>query len=361
MKSVSFSRLRYEPDEVSMGTTIRDVAREAGVSPSTVSRVFNDSSLVKKETQQRVREAARRLRYVPNGTARALSIKKTHVLGLILPYPHREFFSEIVRGIDETAQQAGYLLQTSSSHNRLEDTRMLMRATNGRIDGLLLLSPHYGAEDLAEYLPSTIPVVFMLSQVPEDSYDLFAVDNWRGAYDAVRHLTELGHERIGVITGLPGNREAEQRLQGYRQALRDAGIEPDPALELPGAFTQLSGYEATSLMLRKGPRPTALFASNDYMALGALSALQQAGVRVPDDMAIIGFDDILSARYASPALSTMHVPAPELASRATRRLVELIEEPREHANRERATVTLVPALRVRDTTAGGTGPAEAKL
>lgn len=308
-----------------MAITIRDVAREARVSPATVSRVFNDDTLVKAETRQRILDAARRLRYVPNATARSLSIRKNHVIGFILPEPHREFFSEIIRGIDETAQRAQYTLLISSTHNRRDQMQSALRAMRGRVDGLVVLSPIHRAADLEDELPHDSPVVFLLTDTQGTSYPAFNIDNVRGGYEAVAYLLSMGHRRIGLIRGQLENRDTQERMEGYLRAHREAGVPVDESLIVGGEFTQISGYEAVWALLRADPRPTAVFAINDYMALGAVSALREAGLRVPQDVSVVGFDDILSARFADPPLTTIRVPTQELSRRATERLLQFVD------------------------------------
>ncbi|NBC17346.1 MAG: substrate-binding domain-containing protein [Bacteroidetes bacterium] len=307
-----------------MGATIRDVAREAGVSPATVSRVYNDSAPVREETRKRVLATAKRLRYVPNGTARSLSINKTHVLGFVLPEPHREFFSEIIRGIDETAHQAGYNMLVSSTHNRLENTHAALRVLRGRVDGLIVMSPHHEADLLMESLSPRTPVAFIMTAVGETPYDAFQVDNEGGGYEATRHLLEQGHRRIAIIKGPDDNLDTRERLAGYREALREAGVQADPSWELSGAFTRESGIAAAERLLELDPRPTAVFAMNDYMAFGALGAFQMAGLNVPGDVALVGFDDIMSAQYVNPPLSSIRVSSAELGRRVTQRLLDLV-------------------------------------
>ncbi len=309
-----------------MAITIRDVAREAGVSPATVSRVFNDDSLVQAATRARILAAAKKLRYVPNATARSLSLRKTQTLGFIVPEPHREFFSEVIRGIDETAHQHGYALIISSTHNRRQQLRSALAAMNGRVDGLLVLSPIYTAADLADELPARLPTTFLLSNTDGTASTGFVTDNVQGARDAVAYLVSMGHRRIALLRGQTENRDTRDRQQGYTEALAAAGIAFDPALVVEGDYSQASGYEAARHLLRLPTDATALFAMNDYMALGAVGAFQEQGVRVPEDVSVVGFDDILSARYANPALTTVRVPAFELSRRATEYLLGLVAD-----------------------------------
>lgn len=322
--------------------TIKDVAREANVSVATVSRVFNSSGPVSEETRARIREVAARLRYSPHGAARSLITSKTSTVGVLLPDLYGEFFSEVIRGMDQTAQRSGYHLLVSSSHDAKEEIEAALRAMRGRVDGLIAMSPHLDAPSLVANVPATLPVVLLNCEVNGHGYDALTIENQSGAYQMVRHLVALGHRSIAMIRGAEGNYDAEERLRGYRAAMRDSGIEPRPSWEFPGDFTETSGFRATASLLTLPDRPTALFAANDAMAIGALSALRDAGVVVPDDIAVVGFDDIPLARYMNPPLSSVHVAIAELGTRAVETLLHAIERKNEHTRRhQRLETTLV--------------------
>jgi LacI family transcriptional regulator len=314
--------------------TIKDVAREAGVSVATVSRVYNNSGLVREDTRRRVQEIASRLGYTPNVAARSLITSKTGTLGVLLPDLYGEFFSEVIRGIDQTAQRHGYHLLVSSSHDHRSEIEAALRSMRGRVDGLIVMSPDMDAHVAVRHLPERFPVVLLNSAVDGDPFDSITIANFDGAYAMVQHLISLGHRRIAMITGAPRNHDATERLRGYRAALRDANIDGLPAWEAPGDFSEGSGYRAAAVLLRCEPRPTAIFAANDSMAIGALGALRESGVCVPEEMAVAGFDDIPMARYLNPPLSSVHVEISALGERATRRLIEMLQhktqQPRQH-------------------------------
>jgi LacI family transcriptional regulator len=304
--------------------TIKDVAHEAGVSVATVSRVYNDSQLVREKTAVRVREVAVRLGYVPHGGARSLSTSRTHTLGVLLPDLYGEFFSEVIRGIDQTAQRNGFHLLISSSHDGRPGVEAALRSMRGRVDGLIVMWPEMNAETAMRNLPAGFPMVLMSAPVGPEAFDVITIANFDGAHAMVRHLLELGHRRIAIIKGAEGNFDAAERLRGYRAALIEAGVTPDTALEAAGDFSESAGFLATSELLRGDPVPTAVFAANDSMAIGALSALREAGRRVPDDVAVAGFDDIPLARYLDPPLSSVHVDISALGERAAVRLLEAV-------------------------------------
>lgn len=321
--------------------TIKDVAREAKVSVATVSRVLNDSGPVKAETQHRIREIAGRLRYVAHGGARSLITKRTDTLGVLLPDLYGEFFSEVIRGMDETAQRHGFHLIISRSHATRHGIETAMRAMRGRVDGVVAMSPDLDGESLLN-LPSTLPVVLLCSVSPGNELDSLTIDNCRGARAMVKHLIGLGHKRIAIIKGATRNYDAAERLRGYRQALRGAGLKPERALELEGGFTEAGGYAAALQVLEMDSRPTAIFAANDSMAIGALSALRESGVQAPEEMAVAGFDDIPLARYMDPPLSSVHVPICELGARAVELLLHGVTHKNDHVRkRERVSTKLV--------------------
>jgi LacI family transcriptional regulator len=325
--------------------TIKDVAREAGVSVATVSRVLNDSGPVREATRRRIRDVATRLRFTPNSAARSLITARTTTLGVLLPDLYGEFFSEVIRGIDQAARRHGYHLLVSSSHADRAETEAALRAMRGRVDGLIIMSPDLDARALVQNLPDRLPLVLLNSAVDSEAFDALTIENFQGASAMVRHLIVLGHRRIAMLKGAARNHDAVERLRGYRAALERAGIERSPAWEIAGEFTEESGYRGVEALLRIEPRPTALFAANDAMAMGAMSALREAGIAVPDAMAVAGFDDIPIARYASPSLSSVRVPIGELGERATEMLLEGIRAGKDRATRRRETMETTVVIR----------------
>ncbi|HEX2222760.1 MAG TPA: LacI family DNA-binding transcriptional regulator [Thermoanaerobaculia bacterium] len=320
-----------------MAITIKEVAREAGVSVATVSRVFTGKGPVQEETRRRVLEVAARLRYLPNATARSLTTNKTGALGVLLPDLYGEFFSEVIRGIDLAARRRGYHVFVSSSHSDRSEVETVLRALRGRVDGLLVMSPEVDAQALQANLPAALPVTLLNTEWEGSDVPSLNIDNHGGAYAMARHLVGLGHRRIAFVEGAPGNYDARERLRGYRDGLRDSvdpavGAAEIASLEIPGEFSEESGYRAGAALLRLDPRPTAVFAANDAMAIGLLSALQEAGVRVPADIAVAGFDDIPIARFLTPALTTVRVGIAELGARALERLLAAVENPEDDAN-----------------------------
>ncbi|WP_407351334.1 LacI family DNA-binding transcriptional regulator [Luteimonas sp. R10] len=322
-----------------MSVTIKDVAREANVSVATVSRALNGHDNVAEEVRQRVLGVADRLRYSPHHAARSLSSRRTQTIGVVLPDLYGEFFSELMRGIDLVARERGLHLLVSSYHGDPAAQGAALRAMRGRVDGLLVMSPFVGERGFLERsLAPALPAV-LINSGDADDHPVIRVDSYGGARAMVRHLAEAGHRDIAFIAGPDGNFDARERLRGYRDALAEMLPGAEPRV-LPGDFDEASGHRAGRELLAADARPDAVFAANDMMALGCLFAFSQAGVRVPDDIALAGFDDIPLARYVHPSLTTMRVDIAELGGAALRALLQ------EHQGGR--VTALVPELVVRE-------------
>ncbi len=306
-----------------MPATIRDVAKAAGVSVATVSRALNGAGRVLPETRERILAAARELRFTPSGAARSLITRRTDTIGALLPDLHGEFFSELIRGIDQAARARGLHLLVSSSHGDADEAAAALRAMNGRVDGLLVMTPHADAGFLARNLPGSLPAVLINTGAESPGHARFVVDNVGGAQAITRHLAAAGRRRIAHIAGPEGNEEAADRLRGYRAGLRAGQHETVVA----GDFSEASGWSAGRRLAQMKPRPDAVFAANDMMAVGCLAALAEAGLRVPEDVAVAGFDDIPIARYVSPSLTTVRVPIAALGAAALDAVAQAIESP----------------------------------
>jgi LacI family transcriptional regulator len=268
---------------------------------------------------------------------------------VLLPDLYGEFFSEVIRGIDLAARRNAYHVLVSGFHSDRAEIEAVLRALRGRVDGLIVLSPDVDAQTLQRNLPEALPAVLLNTPVDGASFDSIQIDNYGGAYAMVRHLAGLGHRRIALIRGPQENVDAQERLRGYHDALRSLEIESSSALEIEGDFSEDSGYRAGRRLLKLKLRPTAVFAANDSMAIGCLFALREAGVRVPDDVALAGFDDIPIARYLTPSLSSVHVPIAELGMRAMERLLHAVDNKNEH---ERSQETVPTTLVVRGSCGG---------
>ena len=325
--------------------TIKDVAREASVSVATVSRALNGHENVAEGVRKHVTEIANRLRYQPHAAARSLSSRRTQTIGVVLPDLYGEFFSELIRGIDAVARARRQHLLVSSYHGHPEEQGEALRAMRGRVDGLLVLSPYADRPGfLTDNLPTALPAVLINTHLPDATYPVLSVDNFGGASAMVEHLAGAGHKRIAFICGPEDNFDASERLRGYRTALAQHLPDAQP-IELPGDFDESSGYEAGKRILGSKQRPDAVFAANDMMALGCLYAFNEAGTKVPSDIALAGFDDIPLARFVHPTLTTMRVSIAELGGLALTRLLQSIESDESQPS---TLQMLVPELIVRE-------------
>jgi LacI family transcriptional regulator len=308
-----------------MSATIKDVARLAGVSVATVSRVLNASAPVRDATRARVLEIARQLRFAPNGAARTLSRRRAGALGVILPDLHGEFFSELLRGIDQEAQRAGHSLLVSSSHHDSHGVSVAVRTMRGRVDGLLVMAPDVEAGALDAALPDGLPVV-LLNRAPGVTAASVMVDNYGGAHAMTTHLLALGHRRIGFVAGAVDNADSDERELGFRAALDEAGVSFDEELYVRGDFTEDGGWRGARELLSRAEPPSVIFAANDAMAVGVLSALRAMGIAVPSTVAVVGFDDIPIARFLNPPLTTVRVGIAALGARAVALLLDALGE-----------------------------------
>lgn len=304
--------------------TIKDVARQANVSVATVSRALNGHQNVADAVRHRVMRVANELRYSPHHAARSLSSRRTQTIGVVLPDLHGEFFSELVRGIDQVARGHGLQLLVSSYHGHPDEQGVAVRAMRGRVDGLLLMSPYAGiGASLGHDLAEAMPALLINTHLPESGVGVLSVDNYAGACAMMRHLLEQGRRRIVFIAGPEDNFEARERLRGYLDTLTQAQPEAKPWV-LEGDFDEASGHAAGHRILSADERPDAVFAANDMMALGCLFALSEAGIQVPGQIALAGFDDIPLSRYVHPSLTTMRVNIAELGAQAMRTLIDVI-------------------------------------
>ena len=307
-----------------MGITIRDVAKHAGVSISTVSRVLNDICPVDIEKRTRVKKAVEELGYTPNPAARSLLSNHTGGIGIILPFVSGEFFSEFLNGVDEIAQSEGVFILISTSHHSASELKAALSGMYKRVDGLLIMAPNMIAEDVIRLTANSVPFVFVNTKLNTDKIDGITFDNYGGMYAMTMHLVSKGHRRIAFVTGPKEAHDSAERLRGHKAALKDTGLPYDQELIIPGLYTKKSGYDSGASILALEERPTAIMASNDDAATGVMSALREAGLSVPSEMAVTGFDDVPSARYSTPSLSSVHVPIRHFGMSAIRLLISRI-------------------------------------
>ncbi len=310
-----------------MGATIADVARIAGVSKATVSRVINNHS-VRSTTRSKVLHAMRQLDYEPNAHARGLTSGKSSVIGVIVPGIANQFYGAIVDGVQAALDSRGYhMIVTSTGHtaNQGREWAAAKMLKEKRADGVLVVTPRaLSPDNFMHLLKSSFPLV--VADGHSDALSGVMVDNFEGAVKAVKHLTDLGHRKIAMVTGIPGAKENLQRLSGYRDALEGSGIEFRRDLVIPGNYAYQSGVAAAKKLVEMGKgMPTAIFAANDYMAMGVINHLSVCGIKVPGDVAVVGYDDIESAAFFRPALTTVRQPLVELGKVAAHKLLSVVE------------------------------------
>ncbi len=328
--------------------TIRDVAQQAQVSVTTVSHVINGTRFVSEEAKARVQAAIAALNYVPSAVARSLKSNRTHTVGMMIPNNSNPYFAEIIRGIEDACFAAGFNVILCNSdddpHKQAAYVRVL---SEKQVDGLIVLSSGGDPELLDTLRTANMPLVVVDREIDDLAADLVEVNHEAGGRLATEHLVGLGHTRIACIAGPTELSSARQRVQGYRRALEAAGLPFDASRVVSRAFTPEGGHEAMSALLALPERPTAVFASNDLMAVGAICAAAQAGLRVPQDVSVIGFDDIALAAYINPPLTTIAQPKQQTGELAARLLMQRIRQPEHALQRE----ILQPTLQLRQSTA----------
>jgi LacI family transcriptional regulator, galactose operon repressor len=333
--------------------TIRDVARRAGVSPMTVSRVINRSPSVSSTTRARVEDAIAELGYIPSRLARGLSAQRTGTLALIVPDVANPFFTLIVRGSEDVARRAGYRLLLCDTRADLDAEREVIdELIAHRVEGILIAPVSDRSRDhLRRLARFDVPYVLVDRAIPGIDADTVLGDSAGGAQRLVEHLIALGHRRIGMITESDAVSTARDRRRGYEAALGAAGLEADPALLVEGTVDPDGGRDGMRRLLELEQPPTAVFTVNNLVALGAIEAVRETGREVPDDVALVCFDDIEYASRLHPFLTVMEQPAETFGTLGTQLLLERIE--RRVPDRPR-TVVLPAQFVVRRSCGGGT-------
>ncbi|MBP1999374.1 DNA-binding LacI/PurR family transcriptional regulator [Paenibacillus shirakamiensis] len=326
-----------------MKVSIFDVAKKSGLSVVTVSRVLNNASTVREKNREKVLKAMKDLNYQPNAAARSLARGKTGIIGLTLSTLHDSFFDAVVKEISDDLAAQGYVLALTVITGKEESIHRLMFEED-RVDGVILLSPMNQDDSVRELQQKNIPFIILDHQHPETSVSSVIVDNVKGGYEATRHLIDLGHRDIAHITGGDSYLSSREREKGFRLAMKDASIEPF-AIE-KGHYDVASGHRIAMKWMNEGKMPTAVFASDDYIALGFIDACKNVGVRVPEEVSIIGFDDQVIASEFTPHLTTMKQPAELMARHGVELLLNELKENSDASQ----TLLLDPELMVRQST-----------
>lgn len=331
-----------------MSITIRDVAKAAGVSKSTVSRVLNSEPGVSEPARNAVLAAIKELNYTPNALARGLTTSRTATIGLIISDITNSFHAQVARGVEDLASDYESNVILCNTDGRPEkESAYIKLLLEKRVDGIIFTSVQRDESNLTSILEKGVPFVFAGRTLPNVEADSVVVDNVLGGFQATNHLIRLNHRRIAYISG-PSHVSANlDRYEGYRQALQKAGIEVDKDIVVEGDFRQEGGYRAMNILLDTAPDVTAVFAANDNMALGALEAIFERNLKVPGDIAIVGFDDIPFAGLCLVQLTTIRQPKYDIGAIAARMLFQRIENPEKGNSPNK--VVLPPRLVIRKT------------
>ncbi len=312
-------------------TTINDVAKAAGVSIATVSRVINNPKTVRKQTRDRVQRAMAECNYKYNALARGFVTKRSKTIGLILPTITNPIFAESTKGVQDYVNKNGYqVILGSTDYQQKKEAKLIQAFREMRVDGVLIVTTDLKNQWLQDMIEDQFPFVLLYSTVREGPLSSVGVDNHLGGYIATEHLVKMGHRRIAMLAGtFSSSDKSYDRWQGYRKCLEDNGLDYDPKFLVQSPFELEKGKEGIAQLLSRKDKPTAVFCSNDYLAIGALNGAFEMGVQVPDDISIIGFDDIPLASYLRPTLSTIRQPAYQMGAEGAAMLMQRIAEPLE--------------------------------
>ena len=307
--------------------TIVDVAKLAGVSIATVSRVINNTAKVKATTRKKVLNAVKILDFTPNISAQVLQSKQTKIIGMVFPDASSTYFTEIIRGIFNHVNQFSYQIIIGSAHDDEEEMKTVSRFLNGRtVDGLVIMAPSSQNNEIYNLTAKCkTPAVFISVPRGKAGTTSVVLDNFNMAFKMTNHLIRLGHKDIAFIQGPVHNYDSQRRYKGYLEGIQSHQLEVKEEYTVLGNFTEYSGYKACEKILALSPRPTAIFAANDAMAIGAIEAVKDYGFIVPQDIALVGFDDISTSQYITPALTTVRVPLFDLGQVVGRTLLQKIE------------------------------------
>ncbi|MEM8857711.1 MAG: LacI family DNA-binding transcriptional regulator [Chloroflexota bacterium] len=324
--------------------TIDDVARAAGVSKQTVSRAINNKGEISPKTRDRILKLIKEMGYRPNRMAQAMNTSRSHMIGLVINDITNPFFPELVRAVQDAAMQKGYTALICNIDEDKEIEILHELVTHG-IDGLITFTHQASEAAIAEFADSFGPLLIINREfdqlIDHSNVTSLVVDNFHGAQQAVNHLVELGHEKIGMLTNKYFPKEKTRRVQGYQHALADNGLESEQSLLVEHDPTLAGGYEATKMLLAERPDVTGIFTYNDLMGLGAIRACRDLNLAVPQDISVIGFDNIQIASMVTPAMSSIHVDKYEMGRLAFERIFELIQDESKNTKTIRMQTELV--------------------
>ncbi|MDD9268046.1 LacI family DNA-binding transcriptional regulator [Paenibacillus sp. GCM10023248] len=330
-----------------MKPTIYDVAQAAGVSIATVSKVINETGRISEKTRAHVQQVMQQLKYKPSMVASALTGKSTYTIGLTLPDLANPFFAEIARAVEDRGHECGFSVFICSTDNDPDkEVKYLSLLTQKRVDGMISATRIQNDRFLKKLIQHNIPIALITGEMPTLAVDTVMVDDYLGGFQAGSHLVELGHRHIAILVEDPDNTSNRERIRGCKQALANAGLQVEERHIATGGFTVETGHKAMAQLIGLEDRPTAVFACNDLLAIGAIRAAREAGLQLPRDLSVVGFDNTILATLIDPPLTTIAQPIQEIGRRAVDLLVQEIQG--EKVLKQR--VVLLPELVLRHST-----------
>jgi LacI family transcriptional regulator len=330
-----------------MKPTIYDVAREAGVSIATVSKVINETGRISDKTRNKVLQIMRKLDYQPSVVASALTGKSTYTIGLLIPDLANPFFAEVARSVEDRGHELGFnLVMCSTDNNPQKEAQYISLLKQKRVDGIIVATGMSNDALLKDLVKQEMPLALIARDLPALAVDSVLVDDFIGGYQAASHLTGLGHRRIAIIAEDLSLMSSKERIRGYRHALAEANLPYDESLVLVSDFTVEGGKRCTKQLLDLPEPPTAIFACNDLLAIGAVQAAREQGLRIPDDLSVVGFDNTILATIIDPPLTTVAQPIRDMG----RQVMDLLVQEVRGQKTLKQRIVLLPQLVVRQST-----------
>lgn len=330
-----------------MRPTIYDIARLAGVSTATVSKVFNQSGSISEKTKKKVLDISKELNYQPNVIASALTGKKTFTIGLLIPDMVNPFFAELARNVEDRAHELGFNLVICNTDNDMKkEIKYVQLLRQKSVDGIIVATGVRNDEFLKELVVQHVPIALIAREMSVLTASTVLVDDFAGGYNATSHLIELGHKRIAIIAESMSVSSSKERVRGYKHALEEAGLSYDEDLILSTDFTIEAGRSMALELLSRKHRPTAIFACNDLLAIGAMQAAKENGIKIPDDLSVVGFDNTILASITDPPMTTVAQPIRAMGHQ----VVDLITEEINQTNKIKQRIVLLPELIIRSST-----------
>lgn len=334
-------------------TTIHDIAKKLNIAASTVSRALNDSPLISERTRKKIKQAAKEMGYRPNVVAANFRTKKTNTIGVVVPLINRHFFSSVISGIEDIAYQRGFTVSISQSNDDFEKEQKITHALfANRVDGLILSigMNTTNFDHLRLFSDRKIPLVFFDRVVDEIDAHKIVVDDFGGGYRATKHLIDQGRKHVALIGGPLNLKIYQHRQEGYLQALHDAGLLEIPELIIHNNLSREDGIKATKKLLKHSPTPDAIFCANDTTALSSILYLKEQGIRVPEDIAIVGFSNEPFSEVVSPSITTIKQPGFEMGQKAAELIIAQING--EPAGKKPTIITMPTELIIRESSTG---------